>query len=376
MKTRYPSLVILTFIALSACMRDQKYEASEPSDIRLELIETARWAMSAHNVQPWVVELDQSNPGRIAVYLETSRLLPATDPYSRQLMLSLGGFLALLEDAAATRGYAAEIALFPGRALPEDNIGSDFTSPVAVVTIDKSFTLEAPEYVDAVATATPKTDLQPVVLESGFESSLLALDQFADVDLRFVHEETELRQLKPILKEAFRLEMNHPPTLDESYDMTRRNNRQIAANPWGLSYRSGFRGSALGFTQFFETAFPMKREKWGLTGADNYDTEINRATSFLLITTIPNTRIQQIEAGIVFERVWRSLIHHEYAVLPASQPLQEYAAMQEYYRQIHDLYASPGETIQMIAAVGEPVEGFRAGFRLSTSDLLRDSDGR
>lgn len=369
-------MVPVAIIFFSSCAHD--ISRSDPGDfvsqdIRIELIDQAKWAMSAHNVQPWDIVLDDSDSLKLAVHLPTSRLLPETDPYSRQLMLSVGGFLSLLEDFAAVRGYQTEVELFPDGKLPVNDIGADFKSPLAVVVFEEVPFTSAPEYLDAIASATPKADLQPVILKPSLERSLLALNRSVEIDLRFIHDPPVLARIKPILKDSFRLEMTHAPTLDESYDLTRRNNRQIETDSWGLSYRSSFRGGSLGFIQLFETLFPMKRETWGETGADNYDVEIDRAASFITITTDGNTRRHQIEAGKVFERVWRKLIHEGYAVLPASQPIQEYSAMAELYNLIHESLADTGETIQMVAAIGIPPEGFREGFRLPTADLIKNA---
>ena len=44
---------------------------------------------------------------------DLDRLLPETDPFSRQIMMSHGTFLELLDIAARERGLKAEMALFP-----------------------------------------------------------------------------------------------------------------------------------------------------------------------------------------------------------------------------------------------------------------------
>jgi hypothetical protein len=370
-----PFVVAAALALLAACTHGytgQTSSAGETSDLRISLIENARWSMSAHNMQPWEIVLDESDPLSFSVHLATGRLLPATDPYSRQTVMSVGGFLSLLEDTAAATGYQLDYAMFPDSELSLDDIGYAFDSPVAEVTLRRAPATTVPGYLDAVSSATVKAALAPMAIDPRLEAAFFDLDTFPDVQIRIIEDDPELATLKPILKDAFRLEMTHVPARDESYDLTRRNDRQIRDAPWGLSYRSNYRGGNLGFVQFFETLFPKNREAWGLTGADTFDAEIDRATSFLLIATNGNTRLQQLDAGMLFERVWRIALHEGYAVLPASQALQEYEAMADLYRLVHHSFAESGETIQMIAAIGVPPEGHRSGFRIATEELLRD----
>jgi hypothetical protein len=157
----------------------------------------------------------------------------------------------------------------------------------------------------------------------------------------------------------------------ESYRLMRRNRRQLEAQPWGLSYGSNFPQKSLGAIELFESLFPMRMKKWGLRGADNFDQEMDKAVTFLILTTEGNSRLRQVQAGMLFQRLWLKAIHDGYAVVPASQPLQEYAAMAEHYRAIHRAFAAPGQTIQMIAFLGRPKDGYRRGFRISARDLVR-----
>jgi hypothetical protein len=44
--------------------------------------------------------------------------------------------------------------------------------------------------------------------------------------------------------------------------------------------------------------------------------------------------------------------------------------MKGYYEQIHDLLAEPGQTIQMIAFLGRPEEGYLGGFRIPLEQVI------
>ena len=64
------------------------------------------------------------------LYCDLTRLLPETDPFSRQIMMSQGTFLELLDLAARRRGLRADIDAFPrGRVRPEKPDSTDGADP-------------------------------------------------------------------------------------------------------------------------------------------------------------------------------------------------------------------------------------------------------
>ena len=366
--------LLLVLVLAGSCADTAKEDSAPtvlpPPDVRLVLVDQARWAMSAHNMQPWRIVLDRADPRRIGIYLADDRLLPATDPYSRQIVMSIGGFLEALREAASARGFSARIAPFPEGAPAGEDGGSSFTRPVANVRIMPATGAAQPGSAHAVSSATVKANLEPADFSLGQDQAYLEANAWKGVSLRFLRDEDSLAQLKPVLREAFRLEMQHEPTLLESYRLMRRNRRQIAERPWGLSYGSNYPEKSLRLIELFETLFPMEKKKWGLRGADNFDREVDKAAVFLIIVTDGNNRLLQLQAGMLFQRLWRIALRDGYAMVPASQPLQEYQAMAEHYRRIHRSFASPGQTIQMIAWLGRPDPGYRPGFRIPAVKLL------
>ena len=75
------------------------------------MLSYALLAPNPHNLQPWLADLH--TPGQITLSLDAQRLLPATDPFGRQILMGAGAFLELLSLAAAERGHRVELALFP-----------------------------------------------------------------------------------------------------------------------------------------------------------------------------------------------------------------------------------------------------------------------
>ena len=99
--------------------------ASAETDPRRFALSHAILAPNPHNLQPWKVSLDGDD--EVTLSYDTTRALPQTDPFDRQITIGVGCFLEQMVVAASARGFAVDITLFPDGA---DTAGLD-TRPVA-----------------------------------------------------------------------------------------------------------------------------------------------------------------------------------------------------------------------------------------------------
>lgn len=67
-----------------------------------ELLETARWTPSPHNIQPWRLQIRSVDEADLAC--DAKRLLPATDPTGRFTAAGFGIFIETLAISARSRG--------------------------------------------------------------------------------------------------------------------------------------------------------------------------------------------------------------------------------------------------------------------------------
>ena len=84
--------------------------AHAAQDIRMQVLRYAVLAPNSHNTQPWRLQLIDSG---VRLYVDRCRLLPATDPTARQIHISQGTFLELLDIAARQLGHRADVRYFP-----------------------------------------------------------------------------------------------------------------------------------------------------------------------------------------------------------------------------------------------------------------------
>jgi hypothetical protein len=76
------------------------------------LLRYAILAPSSHNTQPWLFDL---HDGHVDLVADRMRSLPVTDPFDRELVISCGAALALLQASAAAFGYELAVRRFPAR---------------------------------------------------------------------------------------------------------------------------------------------------------------------------------------------------------------------------------------------------------------------
>lgn len=81
------------------------------ADLRRWALAYAILAPNSHNRQPWLVDL--AEPNAITLYVDRERLLPMTDPWFRQIVVSQGTFLESLVIALRQRGVEPAVQLFP-----------------------------------------------------------------------------------------------------------------------------------------------------------------------------------------------------------------------------------------------------------------------
>ncbi|MFI4931730.1 MAG: twin-arginine translocation pathway signal protein, partial [Burkholderiales bacterium] len=202
-------------------------------DVRRWILSYAILAPHSHNLQSWIVDL--TTPDEILLRCDLNRLLPETDPYSRQIMMSHGTFLELLDIAARERGMRCTVELFPEGAFGPDKLDQ---RPVARIRLAPDPSMQKdPLFAQVLRRHTNRNlyDLQRPVSVSVQQAMA---DAVKPNPLRFGFVGTDgperLKQHRAIAAEAWRIELTTPRTILESFKVLRVGASEVARHRDGL----------------------------------------------------------------------------------------------------------------------------------------------
>ncbi|MEM9049470.1 MAG: twin-arginine translocation pathway signal protein [Pseudomonadota bacterium] len=309
------------------------------------------WAILApnpHNRQPWIAELRGED--EIALWLDTTRLLPATDPLNRQITIGLGCFAELMVMAAAADGHATALTLFPdGEAAALAG-----TAPVFLARLTPGAAPD-PLFAHALQRRSCKEpfDMAQTVARPAIDGVLAAVVSVRGSGTADPQRVAELRDLGWA---AFQVEMETPVAYHESVDVMRFGKAEIEASPDGIDLGGPFLETLmLAGLLSRESLRAVGSDGWK-TGVDMYQPILANTPAFVWLATQGNTRRDQIAAGRDWLRLNLATTRDGLALHPISQALQEYPEMAAHYARAHALLAEPGETgqetVQMLGRLG------------------------
>jgi len=318
------------------------------SDPMRNALSYAILAPNPHNRQPWTVALTSDTEAVLTCDLD--RLLPVTDPFSRQIVIGLGCFLELFAIAANQQGYRADIAVFP-----DGEPGQILDSrPVAHLTLRPEDGLAADPLFAHILDR--HTNREPYDTGRTIGDALLgrlAAMAPGPVEVGTTNGGAVLAGLRNLTREAMQTEIRNPEAFQESIDLMRIGRAQIEANPDGIALGGPFLESLslLGILTHKSLANPQSQSFQ--IGLDMAAAAANSAMGFLWINTSENDRKAQIDTGRAYMRIALHAMVEGLSLQPMSQALQEYPAMAPYFKRAHDMLTSQGQPhTQMLVRLG------------------------
>jgi hypothetical protein len=317
-------------------------------------------APNPHNRQPWLIELIGER--ELLFYADLDRLLPATDPFDRQIVLGCGAFLELFDIALSSLGKAAHITLWPdGEPMPRLD-----RRPIAHIEIWESvnFHSGAP-IVNAHfgAITRRRTNREPfenrpveadwdllrrVTLSAGDEGGGVNRLSFGWADGGALRD-----ALRRLAWNAFETEFRTPNAHLETVNLLRVGRREIAEHRDGIAVE----GMAVEVARTLGLV-----NKRTLADIDNPQTREGLmawrplaldAPAFVWIASAENSRATQIRAGRAYANLNLAATKLGLAMHPWSQALQEYPEMAQLHAEAERLLNAPDEArVQMLARIG------------------------
>jgi hypothetical protein len=319
--------------------------AGQGGDARHRALSYALLAPNPHNRQPWLVDL--SEPDAVTLTVDRGRLLPKTDPYSRQITIGLGCFLELMRMAASHDGQRVTITPFPegfdDRALDARPVARAVFEADPSVVPDPLFA----HALDRRSTKEPFDTAHPLPADI-----LAKLDVAVSTQFGGTIDAPEVADWRALTREALLIEIETPNTFKESVDLFRIGRNEVDANPDGIDF-SGPMFEVMGATGLFtrESALDPTSHAYR-AGIDAVLANAETAMGHVWLVSQGNSRPDQLATGADWLRVNLAATAAGVAFQPLSQALQEYPEMAGLYRELHAKLAPDGGTVQMLARIG------------------------
>ncbi len=305
-------------------------------DARLDALSFAILAPSAHNLQPWLAELHGRDS--LLIWRDTARDLPATDPYDRQLTISMGAFLETFDLAAGKAGHGVETRLFP------DVATRPGLEPVAELRLADGGRHD-PLADHILARRTIREPYEEALPPA---RALAALDRHA----KLITEPADVAALRDLTLRAWEIEAKTEAIWRENVDLMRFGRAEIEARPDGIALG----GPMLEAMMLVGILSPETQADPGSQAfratLDLYRRMLPATPAYATITTRGNSRTDQIAAGRAWMRLSLAATGEGLALQPVSQCLQEFPEMEGPRAEAQAALAGSGETVQMLARLG------------------------
>jgi hypothetical protein len=346
--------------ALSGAYPTQAIEAWQGpgalAEPRHRAVAYAITAPNSHNLQPWLVDLRE--PGFITVRTDPARVLPETDPFGRQILVSHGAFLELLAIALAQQGLRSEVALWPQGDLPPLLKEWD-GRPVARIRLSPGAARDA-LFAQILVRRTPKTDFDVTrAVAQDRLDGMIAAGQGPGATAGGTIDAGRVQAMRSLCWESAKVELLTPRTVMESARLTRVGPAEILRHRDGISINGAMPRIAAALGMFDRSAPPAEGSAAYQQMMARFEGHSRTAMGFIWITTPGNTRTDQVNAGRAYVRMQLKATELGVGLHPMSQALQEFGEMAPHYRAAHQLVlgkeppqGTAGETVQMFCRAG------------------------
>ena len=360
------SASVFASLACSEKNPEEKVSARkpDPDDFESPALKAIAYGMSApnpHNTQAWKFRL--VNDQEFFFYADEKRLLPATDPTTRQIHIGCGCFLGAMRVGMSSKGYAADIHL-----LPEGEYGlrETGTKPVALVKLDTSKNAEQDPLSGFLQTRrTNRLAYSGYMISNADFQAILSATKPGYCAIRLVRE--DIAAHLDIHYQGMEVESKTYATYEESRIWFRENDERIAQERDGINLPAG---GTTGISKWVieKIIRGLDPKTWHSPSSiekhlSGYQKKIISTSALVQFITPTNTQTAWLEAGMDYIRFQLAAAQAGYYLHPLSQVLQEYKEMVTLRTRYEALCGiSAPEKMQMVVRIGKaklPFESYR-----------------
>jgi hypothetical protein len=337
----------------------------------LQAIAFGMSAPNPHNTQAWKFELLSEES--FLLFVDEERILPFTDPTTRQIHIGCGCFLEYARIGMSSLRYEVQIELFPQGAYTKEQVGQ---LAVAKVDLIKNKEVKADDLVSyLMARRTSRLGYKQEEVGGEVFKKLMNESSLKYSTLLLLDKESNLAKAKSMCIAGMEVETNTFRTHDESREWFRENDQLIAQKRDGINLPGG--GTTGLIKWIAEMQFRnLDRKKWHdpklkRQFLKSYKKKVVNTPHLIALKTSQNDPIDWVRGGMDYVRFQLTCTANGLSIHPMSQVLQEYKEMDDLRRQFEELMnvkVKGEEKIQMLVRVGYSKEAFYS-YRRRINDL-------
>lgn len=326
-------------------------------DLRRWALGYAILAPNSHNRQPWLVDLREAHA--ITLFVDRQRLLPETDPWFRQIVVSQGTFIESLVIALKQRGVDARVELFPQGAFAPRELDD---RPVARITWTPGAAAppKDPLFAHLLRRHTAKVPYDTTKPVSADVLAQLAAAVPAEEGLRFGGsvEPAPRDRLRQLSQRAALVELRTERTMMESMRLMRVGPDEITTHRDGISINEPKLRLFAALGLFDRSRMPAPGSTAAQSAEQRFAGHNGTAMGWVWLATPARpgrTRHAEVESGRAYLRLQLQATAMGLQMHPMSQAPQEFTEMKPLYDEMHQLLLgkpASEEVVQMLCRIG------------------------
>ncbi|WP_186755823.1 Acg family FMN-binding oxidoreductase [Echinicola salinicaeni] len=325
----------------------------KPSDFDQPILKAIALGINApspHNTQSWKFKIVDEQ--EMLLYVDENRLLPATDPPSRQIHMGAGCFIETLIIGASSLGYQTQVNYFPEGYQSQADFGQ---KPVASIRLKEGGAKDPlADYIYKRQT-NRKSYTAEKISQATFESIKANAGKSHS---RLIFRNEDLTDLKNIFYQGLDIESRTYRTNEETRRLFSFNEKQRAKKRYGLSMpQMGYEGLTKTIVELaVDNGNPKKWHdpKTIDKSMKSIKKAIDSTQGVVCWISPSNSYLDWIASGRDFVRFSLSLCQFGMYAHPYNQALQEFDEMEELSVELDRIWdVKAGEKIQMMVRIGK-----------------------
>ena len=325
-------------------------------------------APNPHNTQAWKFKI--VNKLEAYFYVDKVRLLPAADPFARQIHIGCGGLIALFKIAATQYGYHASV-----RYLPEGPHGLQGIGKLAVahLSLKKTKVNPGPLFSQIAARQTSRLPYTGDLVTSVEFKKIVSMTQPGHSEIGMINTTRELDTLLPLLYQGMVTECFDFAVYDESRRWFRVKDDIKNFKDGTNLHVNGVKGIKLWIAEAVLNDYSTKswHSKRSIQSyLQMHQDAVMSSKGVVTFKTMQNAQLDWVKCGEDYARFQLAATSLGFFMQPLSQVLQEFASIQQLREDFDRLMGvvSP-QKIQMVARIGRGKRSAHS-LRRNTQDFI------